>query len=65
VSSSRGSSGRPSGNPGRAAQARQAPKGSALASKLDLCEEADKLPIRRRGIGRRDTLPGAMSRGAD
>ena len=142
MSSSRGSSGRQSRTPGRAAQARQAPTGSALlrdafppatwlraeptklapssklrpsgprrlsdvpldendvlvddfectldgvkvrvtavlertcvyvdswgdrrlASKKDLWVEADKLPIRRRGIGRRDTLPGAMSRGAE
>jgi hypothetical protein len=32
-----------------------------LASKQDLWVEADKLPILRRGIGQRDTLPGAMS----
>jgi hypothetical protein len=36
-----------------------------LASKKDIWVEADKLPIRRRGVGWRDTLPGAMSRGAE
>ena len=34
-----------------------------LASKHDLWVAADKLPIRRRGTGWRDTLPGAMSMG--